>query len=216
MRPAPPRLLAISPGDHRRGRDLIWLLEGAARAGLAALLLREPQLNEAELVATARSLAPLLPEGGLILHSRGAGAAALAAHAGFGLHLPAGTSALTHRPAIRGLLGQSCHNAIELAIAAAAGCDYALLSPVFRPTSKPEDGRPPLGMERFSALARGTALPVIALGGLDPARAAALHAGGAAGVAGLGAFFGPEASPESVEAAVAAWRAALPPAAAPV
>jgi len=100
-----------------------------------------------------------------------------------GLHL---TAAGVAPPGRR--FGQSCHDRAELDRAFAAGARYALLSPVFRPTSKPDDEREPLGIERFVAWAAGR--PVFALGGVTPDRAASLSAAGAHGVAVLGAIFG--------------------------
>jgi len=58
---------------------------------------------------------------------------------------------------------------------AAAGCDAMLLSPVYRPGSKPGDTRPPLGPDAFDRLVRAAApTPCYALGGITPARVAAL------------------------------------------
>ena len=57
-----------------------------------------------------------------------------------------------------------------------AGADYVLLSPVFRPTSKPEDDRPTLGLEGLEAAQRRLGIPVFALGGITPANAEAVLA----------------------------------------
>ena len=86
-----------------------------------------------------------------------------------------------------GPFGISCHDRAELDRAFAAGAVYALLSPVFPPTSKPEDRRVPLGVARFTALAAGRA--VVALGGITPERAHELRAAGAWGAAVLGDVF---------------------------
>jgi thiamine monophosphate synthase len=58
----------------------------------------------------------------------------------------------------------SCHDADELRLAFARGASYALLSPVFPPTSKPTDTRETLGTRRFRDLAADH--PVYALGGI--------------------------------------------------
>lgn len=99
-----------------------------------------------------------------------------------GVHLPSGAppTSLPH--------GRSCHDAESLDRAFAEGAHYALLSPVFRPTSKPADTRPVLGVNQFLALAAGR--PVVALGGITPARTRRLQFAGAYGVAVLGAVFG--------------------------
>jgi thiamine-phosphate pyrophosphorylase len=71
---------------------------------------------------------------------------------------------------------------VDLQRAAAEGCDYATLSPIFASASKPGYG-PPLGVHALG----GAPLPVYALGGVDETNAAACIAGGAAGVAVMGA-----------------------------
>jgi thiamine-phosphate pyrophosphorylase len=83
------------------------------------------------------------------------------------------------RPWYRGWLGVSCHGAAELEAAAAAGADHATLSPVY---GVPEKGKP-LGPERLRALVRGTSLPVVALGGVDPGNVSEALGAGARGVA---------------------------------
>lgn len=63
------------------------------------------------------------------------------------------------------LCGASCHNAKELAHAAALGLDYVMLSPVQATLSHAEAG--PLGWDAFSNLIADYAVPVYALGGMQ-------------------------------------------------
>ncbi len=63
------------------------------------------------------------------------------------------------------------------------GADYATLSPIFTPSSKPGDARPTMGVRALA----GHRVPVIALGGIDADNAAACVEAGAAGVAVIGA-----------------------------
>jgi thiamine-phosphate pyrophosphorylase len=74
------------------------------------------------------------------------------------------------------------HNRAELVAAERCDATMVLLSPVFPTRSHP--GARPLGRVRFSALARASRLPVIALGGLDRGRARSLPAYGWAGIDG--------------------------------
>lgn len=67
----------------------------------------------------------------------------------------------------------TAHSLSELGLAARLGADAALLSPVFATRSHPGGGT--LGAVRFRLLARQAGLPVIALGGMNPARALALR-----------------------------------------
>jgi thiamine monophosphate synthase len=171
------RLVAITPGD---GRDLEARVLAALLAGVDAVLLREPVLR----------LDLLRP--GVILHGRTPGAIKAAIRTGCGLHLPATLDASALREHITGTLSQSCHDAAGLAAAAAAGCDFAFLSPVFSPGSKPTDTRPTLGLDGLAVLCASASLPVIALGGIGPEVVAGCRAAGASGVACIGAILGRE------------------------
>lgn len=187
-----PKLLGISPGDHGCGRTLTWIVQGAVDGGLRALILREPHLSEAAYVELARRLSPLLGPG-LILHGSHPNAAHLAGRAGWGLHLPAQADWTGVRTQIKGLLGASCHNADELAAAVDAGVDYATISPVFTPISKPADVRPSLGLEELEGLANSVGIPVFALGGMNPENTRSVLQSGAHGVASMGFLFPPDA-----------------------
>jgi len=66
----------------------------------------------------------------------------------------------------------TAHDLAEIGLAARLGADAVLLSPVFPTRTHP--GAPVLGAVRFRLLARQSRLPVIALGGMSPARAQSL------------------------------------------
>ncbi len=68
--------------------------------------------------------------------------------------------------------------------------DYALLAPVFAPTSKPRDTRPPLGLDGLRAACAASPVPVVALGGIDESNARACIDAGAHAVAVIGAVMG--------------------------
>ncbi len=76
------------------------------------------------------------------------------------------------RPAPGGLFLASAHDGDELERAARAGADGIFLSPVFATRSHPGAGR--LGVHGFHVLAQRSPVPVIALGGMSPGRAAEL------------------------------------------
>lgn len=109
--------------------------------------------------------------------------------AGDGVHLTSRAlrelAACPTRPP--GVLGASCHDAEELALAGQLGLDYALLSPVYETSTHP--GAAPLGWSGFAALADIAALPVYALGGLGPGDVLTCIANGGQGIAGIGAFW---------------------------
>lgn len=86
----------------------------------------------------------------------------------------------------RGLRTAPVHDAAELRAAEAAGASLVFVSPVFATRSHP--GAATLGVRGFLALAQSTALPAVALGGMDATRGAALMAEGAYGWAAIDAW----------------------------
>ena len=119
-------------------------------------------------------------------------------HLGGDAMAPADARALLGRSA---WIGVSAHAPDE--IDASCGASYAHLAPVFAPLSK-ESARPPLGLAALAdASARG--LPVLAQGGITPARACDVVAAGAAGVAVTGSVL----AADDPAAAVQALRRAL-------
>ena len=98
-----------------------------------------------------------------------------------GRHLP-GAARRRHRP-VRGLLTAAAHDRRELLQGFRLGADLLFLSPAFPTRSHP--GAPALGPVRFGLAARAAPGPVMALGGMNKARARRLAALGAAGFAGI-------------------------------
>lgn len=106
-----------------------------------------------------------------------------------GLHLPDGMVRRRGRFAPKGdpwPVSAAAHDGPGLRRAVRAGADLILLSPVFPTASHP--GRPALGVHRLAALCRGSAVPVLALGGVAPESLRRVLGAGAAGVAGIGAL----------------------------
>jgi thiamine-phosphate pyrophosphorylase len=141
----------------------------------------------ADAVATGRRLAEVCRERGLVLlaGADGALAQAIGAH---GVHLPERLA--DEAPRLRAahpawILTAAAHCEVGLRLAAKAGVDAALLSPVFDSAS-PSAGAP-LGAERFTALVRASAVPVYALGGVNEKTAPELLGSGAVGLAAVSA-----------------------------
>lgn len=100
-------------------------------------------------------------------------------------------------------LGRSSHRADA---ADHDACDFTALAPIFAPHTPKGITATALGTD---ALAHAAALPhahIVALGGLDAARAAACLDAGAHGLAGIRSFFG---APAQVDQDVAAFCTAL-------
>lgn len=127
-----------------------------------------------------------------------AGRPALAARTGtMGIHLPerelrrvrSGSYVIPHRfHAARLALTAACHSEIAIRLAAKAGADAVLISPVF--ATKSHAGAKPFGLLRFAhlaRLARSLGLLPYALGGITSERQVRrLKGTGAAGIAGIG------------------------------
>jgi thiamine-phosphate pyrophosphorylase len=180
--PDPP-LLVITDRHQARG-PIEALAEAAFAGGCRWLSLREKDLDAASRAALLRRLVVLGQRFGATVMVHEDVEAAIAAAAG-GVHLPGGTSPASARRRLgaHALIGWSAHDAAELA--AAAGADYATLSPIFPSASKPGYG-PALGIERLAAAVVGARLPVIALGGIDATNIGQCIHVGAAGVAVMG------------------------------
>jgi thiamine-phosphate pyrophosphorylase len=105
-----------------------------------------------------------------------------------GVHLRSGSIApeLVRTIVPRGfLITVACHDAED--VQNAAGADYVLLAPVFKPISK-QDGREPLGLTRLAEITRTSPAPVIALGGITESNMGLCIEAGAAGAAGITFF----------------------------
>jgi thiamine-phosphate pyrophosphorylase len=168
-----PPILVLTDATLTAGRPLTEVIAAAVGGGARAVLLREKHLPRSERSALAGQLTAILaPVGGRLLIASDPTICA------DGLHLAAADPVPDPLPP---LLGRSCHNAEDLVRAAAEGCTYATLSPVFLTASKPGYG-PALGPVSLG----GHPLPVWALGGITAANARSCVEAGASGVAVMG------------------------------
>ena len=83
-------------------------------------------------------------------------------------------------------IGKSVHDLGEAAAARAGGADYLLVGPLYRTATHPD--REPLGPARLGAIV-ALGLPVIAIGGVTPARVGEVRRAGAYGVAAIRALW---------------------------
>jgi thiamine-phosphate diphosphorylase len=105
-------------------------------------------------------------------------------------------------------IGRSTHTPEQLARACQEPVDYLAFGPVFETCSKEQDFRA-RGLDALAdAVARAAPRPVVAIGGIDASRVAAVRAAGAAGFAVISAVAG-AASPEAAVRELAlAWTSA--------
>jgi len=180
--PVPP--LLVITDRHQARAPLEVVAEAVFAGGCRWLSLREKDLDASSREALLRRLVTIGRRFGATVMVHDDIAAAIAAGAA-GVHLPSGVSPALARRRLgpRVLIGCSTHDAAELA--AAAGADYATLSPIFPSASKPSYG-PALGTACFAGTAAAARLPIIALGGIDASNIAQCIDSGAAGVAVMG------------------------------
>jgi thiamine-phosphate pyrophosphorylase len=168
------RLVLVTDGRGDVPR-LERIVTAAVAAGVRCVQLREPQLPARGVMQACERLLPLLDgaHGTLLVNDRLDVVAA-----GFAHGAQVGHRALPPEIARRVIgpghcLGYSAHDAGELDLAVASGCDFALLSPVWTTSSKP--GAPHLGVARAAHLTARARLPVVWLGGVDLLRVTELR-----------------------------------------
>ncbi len=189
---------AVTDDPVALGRELlaggIRVLQLRATAGIDPAVL-------AALVAAARAC------GGLVIVNDDLAAARLAD----GVHLGQEDAALVDLPAVRAdladkIIGLSCGTPGEADIANRLGVDYIGVGPMFATATKADAGDP-IGVEGVAAVVRASAVPVVAIGGIDGSRLSAVRGSGAAMAAMISALAGPGAGARARDL-VAAWRAA--------
>lgn len=119
-----------------------------------------------------------------------------------GVHLGQGDHGVERAREAGLLLGLSATTVAETVSAAAAGCDYVGVGPVWETPSKP-DAAAPLGPDGLREACSAVTVPVVAIGGIDATNAAACIAAGAAGVAVIRAVADMRALRAAVDAALA-------------
>jgi len=188
-----PRLYVVTDRHATGGRPLPAVLDvalgavhsGGVTPGAVAVQLRDKDLNARDLLRLARELRAVTAAHGVRLFVNGRIDVALAVGAD-GVHLGGGALAIDDVRAIGpGLqIAVSTHSAAEaMRWAADARVCFVALGPIFETPAKRAYGHP-LGLEVLRA-ACATGARVVAIGGIDAARAQKCLAAGASGVAAI-------------------------------
>jgi len=186
--------------------------EAALRGGVTTIQLRLKGVEAREVYALARSLSELCRQHGAlcIVNDRLDLALAAGAH---GVHLGPGDLPVAAARAIvpaSFLIGASA-GTVEVALAHQRdGADYLGVGAVFDASASKPNASAPRGLEALASVVGGVGLPVVAIGGVDLARAPSCLAAGACGVAVIRGVFG-QGEPVAVERAAAAFLRALSP-----
>jgi thiamine-phosphate pyrophosphorylase len=187
MRPLPRLHAFTDPGVLEAGDFGVRAAAIAAGGSAVALHARDRDASGAVLTSIALHLLALArpPEAAVFVSGRADIAAATGAQ-GIQLNDRDLLPADVRRILPRGWIGRSVHSAREAAVAVDEGADFLVVGSVYATPSHPD--RAPAG----PALVRETAklgIPVIAIGGMTPERAAEVRAEGAYGVAAIRALW---------------------------
>lgn len=177
-------------------RDDLSLLPALADAGVDGFQVRAKSLDGRALTALVeRVVGAVRPAGAMVLVNDRLDVALAAGADGVHLGRVDVPVAAARRIAPDLVVGATCRTRAEVESAARDRASYAGFGPVFATASK--EGLPdPLGPAAVSAAAG--VLPLIAIGGIDAARVAAVVAAGAHGVAVIGGIW---RQPDPVSAA---------------
>lgn len=177
-------LVVVTDADCGPGRALVEVVAAALQGGAPAIQLRAKRESTREMLALARRLREDTRRTGALLFVNDRVDVALAAGAD-GAHLGDDDLpiALARRLVPAGfLLGRSVDSPEAAAEAEREGADYVGVGPVFATLSKADAGEA-IGTAGVRAVRGATALPVVAIGGIDEGNATSVSAAGADGVA---------------------------------
>ena len=167
-----PAEYAITDASRLGTAQMLAALERRLEQGLKLLQIREPGLDPG-----ARELFSNQAIG--LAHRYGCKVMVKEPHAhADGVHYTAAALMRLDRRPQGGLAAASCHTRAELERAMQLELDFAVLGPVLE-----KSGGTPLGWEGFAAVARGSTLPVYAIGGLTAAHMEDAWRAGAHGLA---------------------------------
>ena len=177
-----PPLYLIADRATCGDRPMLDVLARALDAGVRLVQLREKNLDRDVLEALAEQVLSLtvLYDAMLLINSVADIAVKIGAQ---GVHLPGGAlpRAVRDRVGPSFLIGYSTHICAELDCA--DGADFVTYSPIFTPGSKPGYDGVEAGLAGLANAVTHSRLPVYALGGITPSRAAKCRTTGCAGVA---------------------------------
>ena len=206
------RPLRAAPSSMRSWTRTAWkgahgaAAESLARGGAALVQLRAKNETDRRLCALAEEARDGARRGGALFVVNDRPDVALIVGAD-GVHLgqddvpPADARRLLGDDVIVGL---STHSLAQLEAASREPVDYLAIGPVFATATK-RDAEPVVGLELVRRARSATGLPLVAIGGIDLARAAQVTAAGADGVAVISALL----EREDLEGAARAFLGAL-------
>ncbi|MBI2205023.1 MAG: thiamine phosphate synthase [Candidatus Rokubacteria bacterium] len=183
------KLCLVTDRSQTGSRDLVDVVGEALAAGLPAVQLREKDLPPAELVALARRLREVTHAHGaaLVVNDRVDVALAVGADAvqRTTTSMPIADMRIVAGNRLR--VAASVHSRDEAVAAEETGADWIVFGPMYDTPSKRRYGAPQ-GIEKLEAVAKAVRTPIVAIGGITPARVPEVLAAGACGVAVIAAI----------------------------
>ena len=191
-------LCLVTDRAQTRGRDLVAVVAECLAAGLPSVQLREKDLSAADLAALAHKLRQLTREHGarLIVNDRADVALAVGADAVQRTHTSLAVDDMRAVAGTRLRIGASVHSLDDARDAEARGADWIVFGPVYDTASKRQYG-PPQGLEKLAAAVRAVRIPVMAIGGITPARVVEVRGAGAHGVGVISAILSADSPAEA-------------------
>ena len=182
-------LYAVTP-DEANTDVLLAKVEAALQGGINILQYRNKRADHKLQTQQARAILPLCRHYGVPLIINDSIKLCLTLDAD-GVHLGGDDGNLVEARTRLGpnkLLGASCYNRLELALAAEqAGADYAAFGACFASGTKP--GAPVAPLQLFAQAKQVISIPVVAIGGISLENAKQAITAGADAIAVVGALF---------------------------
>lgn len=173
-------LYALTDSELLPGAQLMTAVEAAIRGGARLVQYRDKSIDAERRAREARGLLELCRGHGVLLVVNDDVELAAAVGAD-GVHLgkdDGDPAAARVRLGPRALIGVSCYDSLERAVAAArAGADYVAFGSFHASESKPGAVRPPASL--LGDARRQLGIPICAIGGITPVNGGALVSAGA-------------------------------------
>lgn len=182
--PDPPLLLITDRAQAQR--PIVDIVTAALVAGCRWVSVREKDLAAPRQIELVKRLLPIVRGFNAFLTLHGDPGIARVSGAD-GVHLPAHGDQARARAELgeQRLVGISIHSSNDASAVDPAFVDYTIVGPAYASASKPGYS-PTLGTAGLQALAGAAVVPVIAIGGIEPAVVAEVMACGASGIAVMG------------------------------
>lgn len=184
-------LYLIADAEYAAGRDLLGLIGEAVRGGATVVQLRAKNLSSRDFLELGLRTADLLARMGIPLLVNDRVDITLACGAA-GVHLGQEDVTVPQARKLLGpdrIIGVSVNTTQEALHAEREGADYVGAGPAYVTATK-ETALSVLGPEGIDQIKRAVRIPVVAIGGIGAANAAALAVAGADGIAVISAVLG--------------------------